>query len=99
MNYEEIEKIVKQTLSEKRFNHSVGVAKRAVELASIYKEDEKKAKLIGITHDIAKEMPKEQAMQYLKENGIIFDEIEENEPRFVASQNWSRYCKKKIQFY
>ena len=39
MNYEEIEEIVKNTLSEKRFNHSKGVAKRAAELASMYGED------------------------------------------------------------
>lgn len=84
MSYEEIEKIVKQTLSEKRFNHSKGVAKRAIELAHIYKQDEQKAKLIGIAHDIAKEMPKEQALQYIKENNIIFDEIEEDEARTMA---------------
>ncbi len=96
MNYKEIEKIIKQTLSEKRFKHSEGVAKRAVELAHIYKEDEKKAQLIGIAHDVAKEMPKEQALQYIKKNDIIFDEIEKNEPRFMAFKNWSRYCKKEI---
>lgn len=98
MKYEEIEKIVKETLTIKRFNHSVGVAKRAVELARIYGEDEEKAELIGIAHDIAKEMPKEEGIKYAKENGIIFDEIEENEPRTMASKNWSRYSKKEIWF-
>lgn len=33
MNYEEIREYVKSILSEKRYNHSVGVAKRAAELA------------------------------------------------------------------
>ena len=40
MNYEQVEKYVKERLSEKRFIHSVGVAKRAVELAKIYGLDE-----------------------------------------------------------
>ncbi len=79
MNYEEIEEIVKNTLSEKRFNHSKGVAKRAAELASMYGEDMETARKIGIAHDIAKEMPKEEALKYAKENKIVFDEIEQNE--------------------
>lgn len=79
MNFEEIEKEVKNVLGEKRFKHSCGVAKRAEELAIIYGEDCKKAKLIGIAHDIAKELPQEEAIKYAKENGIIFDEIEQKE--------------------
>lgn len=79
MSYEEIEEIVKNTLSEKRFKHSQGVAKRAEELAKIYGENPETARKIGIAHDIAKEMPKEEALNYAKENGIIFDEIEQHE--------------------
>ena len=80
MNYEQIEKIIENTLSPKRYQHSVGVAKRAVELAKIYGEDEKTAQIIGITHDIAKEIPTNQALQYIKDNGIKLDEIEQKEP-------------------
>ena len=98
MKYEEIEKIVRETLSEKRYNHSVGVAKRAVELAKIHGEDEKKAKIIGIAHDIAKEMPKEEALIYAKENGIIFDEIEEKEPSLWHSKMGADIAIKKLGF-
>ena len=84
MEYKEVEKAIKDILTQKRFIHSEGVAKRAQELAHIYGEDEEKAKLIGIAHDIAKEMPKEEAIQYAKENGIEFDEIEQKEPRIMA---------------
>ncbi len=86
MEYEEIEETVKNTLSEKRYLHSVGVAKRAAELATIYGEDEEKARKIGIAHDIAKEMPKEEAMIYAKDNGILFDEIEKQEPALWHSK-------------
>ena len=79
MNYEEIEKIVKQRLSQKRYEHSKGVAKRAEELAIIYGEDEQIAKKIGILHDIAKEMSKQEGFHYAKEHGIQFDEIEQKE--------------------
>ena len=40
MNFEEIKEEVRKAMSEKRFNHSCGVAKRAVELAKIYGIDE-----------------------------------------------------------
>lgn len=98
MKYEEIEEVVKHTLSEKRFQHSQGVAKRAVELARIYGEDEKIAKLIGIAHDIAKEMPYEEAISYAKENGIRFDEVEKNEPGLWHSKLGADMAKKKFGF-
>ncbi len=86
MNYEQIKEDIKSILSEKRFNHSVGVAKRAVELARIYGVDEEKAKLIGIAHDVAKEMPKDEALRYIEENGIILDDIEKQEPSLWHSK-------------
>lgn len=98
MKYEEIEKIVRKTLSEKRYIHSCGVAKRAVELAKIYGEDEEKAKIIGIAHDIAKEMPKQEALKYAKENGIIFDEVEKFEPGLWHSKLGADIAKKKFGF-
>lgn len=98
MEYEEIEEIVKNTLSEKRYLHSVGVAKRAAELAHIYGEDEKKARKIGIAHDIAKEMPKEEALAYAKENNIVFDEVEKEEPGLWHSKLGADIAVKKFGF-
>lgn len=98
MNYEEIEKYIESILTKKRFNHSKGVAKRAVELARIYGEDEERAKLIGIAHDIAKEMPKEEGIKYAKENGIEFDEIEKNEPGLWHSKIGADIVEKKFGF-
>ena len=74
--FEEIDNRIKESLSEKRYIHSVGVAKRAKFLAKIYGEDEEKAELAGIIHDMAKEMPKEEMLNYAKKNNIEVDEIE-----------------------
>ncbi len=98
MNYKEIEEIVKNTISEKRFRHSQGVAKRAVELASIYGEDIETARKIGIVHDIAKEMPRQEALTYAKENGIVFDEIEAKEPGLWHSKLGADIAVKKFGF-
>ena len=98
MEYDEIEKLVKQMLSEKRYKHSVGVAKRAAELAEIYGEDVETARKIGIAHDIAKEIPKEEGEKYIKENGIILDEIEQKQPGIWHSKIGADISIKKLGF-
>lgn len=98
MDFEQIKKEVEKAMSEKRFLHSLGVAKRAEELAKIYGEDAKKAKIIGIAHDIAKEMPKEEAIKYAKENEIVFDEIEKAEPSLWHSKLGADIAVKKFGF-
>ncbi len=98
MNFEEIKEEVKKSMSEKRFNHSCGVAKRAVELAKIYGIDEEKARLVGIAHDIAKEMQKEEALEYARKNGITFDEIEQKEPGLWHSKLGADICMKRFGF-
>ena len=98
MEYSEIEEIVKKCLSEKRYKHSVGVAKRAAELAKIYGEDVEIARKIGIAHDVAKEMPKEEGEKYIKENGIILDEIEREQPGIWHSKIGADISMKKFGF-
>lgn len=75
-NYEEINTYVKEHLSEKRYNHSLGVSKRAVQLANIYGENEEKARLTGLMHDIAKEISEEEKRKFIQEHNIKIDEIE-----------------------
>ncbi len=76
--YEEVKKYVKEKLSEKRFYHSQCVEERCIELAKIYGEDEEKAKMIGIAHDVAKEMSKEEKKEFINKYKIPVTEIEEN---------------------
>ena len=56
MGFNGIEKELRLTLSAKRYEHSVGVAKAAVSLAKIYNVDQEKAYLAGLMHDCAKEL-------------------------------------------
>lgn len=51
----------------------------ARELASIYGEDEKEASFTGILHDIAKEMNRDEILEYVKKHNIYVDEIEERQ--------------------
>ena len=76
MSLEEIQRIVKENLSEKRYYHSICVMNRAKELALKYGADLEIAAKIGIAHDIAKEMTEEEKLKYVEENNIEIDETE-----------------------
>ena len=98
MEYKEIEANVKKILSEYRFTHSVGVAKKAVELAKIYGVQEETAKKVGIAHDIAKEMTDEEMLEYVKNNNIEIDEIETVKPSLLHGKIGADIAAKKYGF-
>ena len=72
---EEIIEKLKGTLSEKRFNHTMGVAKEAVRLAKHYGGDEEKAYIAGLLHDCAKEISYEDSLKLIEEKRIEADEL------------------------
>ena len=96
--YKEIYEIVKSTLSEYRFFHSQCVANRCVELASIYQVDKDAARLVGIVHDIAKEMPPEEKVKYCKENHLGIDEIEKENVGLLHGKIAADIAKKQFGF-
>ena len=63
---------IRELLHKKRFDHSLNVAQRAVELAKRYGEDEQKAYIAGILHDICKNMQPEEQLQWMKKSAINF---------------------------
>ncbi len=67
---------LKANLSKKRYNHSLNVAQSAVELAKLYGEDEDKALIAGLLHDVAKELPAERQLEYVKQSELSVDEVE-----------------------
>ena len=86
MDLEEIEKYLKNTLSEKRYMHSVGTMKKARELAKIYGEDEEKAAFAGLVHDMAKELTKDQMEEYIKKYNVVVDEVEKMKPSLLHAK-------------
>ena len=59
---------LKANLNEERYEHSLGVADCAKELAKLYKLDEEKAYLAGLTHDCAKCLPKNETMEIIEKH-------------------------------
>ena len=78
MDCNQIEKILKEMLPEKRLNHSLSVSKCAVSLSEMYKCDKEKAKIAGLVHDCAKYFTNEQIEDCVKRFNIHLDTLEEN---------------------
>ena len=93
-----IDSDLKSTLSEKRYKHSLGVMKKAEELALIYGVDVNIAKLTGLAHDIGKEYSDEEMLQYAKENNIEVDSVEEVNVGLLHAKIGADICKKKYNF-
>ena len=78
MNKNEYLALIKDRMGERRYIHSVNVAKSAVQLAEKYGADVEKAEIAGILHDCCKEIPKEEMLQIILGGGIILDATEKS---------------------
>lgn len=61
-----LETMIKPRMKEKRYYHSLSVAKLAKEIAFANHLDGNKAYIAGVMHDVAKEMPYEQAKELME---------------------------------
>ncbi|OEH93675.1 bis(5'-nucleosyl)-tetraphosphatase (symmetrical) YqeK [Bacillus solimangrovi] len=68
--------IVKEQLTEHRYEHTLGVAQTSIELAERYDANVKKAELAAIFHDYAKFRPKEEMKQIIIEQQMPQDLLE-----------------------
>lgn len=63
-------KIVKEQLTDHRYQHTIGVMETAISLAERYGANEEKAEKAAIFHDYAKFRPKEEMKQIIIEQGM-----------------------------
>lgn len=75
-NVDEIRNYAKAAMSEKRFRHTENVAREAKHLAQRWGADSDAAYLAGLIHDIAKEVPFNDAIRMLENFGYIPDSTE-----------------------
>jgi predicted HD superfamily hydrolase involved in NAD metabolism len=98
MELNEIDKIVKETLSEKRYYHSVCTMEMCEKLSNMYGYDILGAKKVGLAHDIAKEMSEDEKIKYCTENNIAIDNIELLSPTLLHAKIGADICKKRFGF-
>ena len=77
-NIEELKKILRKNLGEKRYLHCLNVAKESVHLAQKYGANQQKAEVAGLLHDITKEFSEKEHMEIMNKYGEKFSGIEES---------------------
>ncbi len=92
---EQIKNDLKQNLSERRYEHSIGVMEMCGELAKIYNVDVDTAMLAGILHDNAKEMSPEELIKYVDDNNINITEVERINTKVLHGKVGADIAKKK----
>ncbi|GIN60386.1 hypothetical protein J27TS8_03790 [Robertmurraya siralis] len=78
MNQSEALAIVREHLTEHRYQHTIGVMETAILLARQYGADEKKAEIAAIFHDYAKFRPKEEMKQIILAEKMAPDLLQYN---------------------
>lgn len=84
-NDDEIKAYLKARVSEKRFNHVLGVCDTAIKMAEKYDCNIEKAKTAALLHDIAKKMTDDELKSLVKKNGYKINSVEENNPQLLHS--------------
>lgn len=87
MTEQKARRLAKKRLSAKRYQHTLNVRRMAVKLAKRWGADPEKAALAALLHDTAKELPREEMLQILKDNAIMAENAQ-NRPLPV----WHGIC-------
>lgn len=83
MSTEEMIEHLRGKLTEKRFLHTLGVAKEAVRLAPKFGADKEKAYIAGLLHDCAKNFTDEETKAYCEKYEIRLDDYCKNEKALI----------------
>ncbi|MDO4976556.1 MAG: bis(5'-nucleosyl)-tetraphosphatase (symmetrical) YqeK [Eubacteriales bacterium] len=89
----EIKKDLRQILSEKRYEHTLGVEYTAACLAMRYGADMEKAKLAGLLHDCAKQLSTEDKLAYCEQYGLSVSEYEARNPELLHAKLGALFAK------
>lgn len=98
--YEEFdayEKLIKDRLSKKRFNHSMNVAEACYDLAKKNGADEKRCYLAGLLHDIMKEESKELQREMTVNSGLSPDPAECETPALWHAVAGAAYVRDELK--
>lgn len=87
-NISQFDNVVKSMLSERRYKHSLNVAKLAKELAFYHGVDEEKAYVAGLLHDITKEFDDNWQDECLIKH---HDEVKLKAPRKIKHSYTAKY--------
>lgn len=95
-NLAKLRREMEQTLERKRFEHTLGVAYTAANLAMVHGVDVEKALIAGMLHDCAKCMSHHKQISLCRKNKVVLSEIEtENHSPLLHAKAGSCLARKK----
>ena len=95
-NLAKLRKEMEQTLERKRYEHTLGVAYTAANLAMVHGVDVEKALIAGMLHDCAKCMSHHKQISLCRKNKMMLSEIEtENRSPLLHAKAGSCLARKK----
>ena len=97
MEFEKYKELLKERLTEKRYFHSLCVADKAKELAVIEGVDENKAYLAGLLHDVMKDTPIEDQLEYLESKNVQLTAIEKASPKLLHAISGAAFVKYELK--
>lgn len=86
---------MKKVLEPKRFEHTLGVAYTAANLAFRYDVDGRKALIAGLLHDSAKCLSHQKRLSVCKKNNIVISKVEEENPVLLHAKVGAFYAREK----
>lgn len=92
LSIEDIQSMLKNDLTPKRYEHTLGVMDMSVKLAEIYGVDVNKACLAGLLHDCAKYMPINEMHEICERYFVKLNDIEYNEVGLLHSKAGACYA-------
>lgn len=93
MTIEKMKEKLKAMLTAERYEHSLGVAGSAKQLAERYGENEAEAVVAGLLHDCAKDIDSREILSQCRKFGIEADEISLTTPRLLHGLLGSEYAR------
>ena len=95
MSIDEILKCLKEDLNPERYEHSLGVAEMARELAERFACDPEKAYVAGLLHDCAKCIPNAKKLKICNQQHIPVSEVEKKSPYLLHARLGAYIAKEK----
>ena len=95
MEREEMLIYLKRKLSPKRYVHSIGVEYTAASMAFVHGEDVQRARIAGLLHDCAKNIPVEEKLKKALKFGIPVSDSERKDPELLHGKLGAYYAKEK----
>lgn len=95
MNRDKIIIRLKGKISDKRFEHSLGVEYTAACMAMVHGADVEKARLAGLLHDCAKGLPTGEKLEKARKHNLPVNKFEEKNPDMLHAKLGAFYARYK----